>query len=341
MDNPVIKLQPLSSHFQSALAKKHAYRFNPHTLSYERVVVTVRERMKKISYTVAFGLVLGFVFTFLAFHFLDSPKERLMKRELANYRRELNHMNSKLNRAELVLKDLEKRDDNIYRTIFEVNPIHTGSQQTEGSAWDSIRRTSSREQLDYTNSRIASLESRLYEQSLSYDKVYQMARSQKERLLAMPAIMPIAKGQCQLVSGFGTRYHPVLRYSRPHTGVDLAAKTGTPIYATADGTVTEAGRNVQNRGGYGVICVINHGFGYQTLYAHLIEVKARVGQKVKRGELIGWVGSTGLSSGPHLHYEVILNGRHVNPVYYFFNDLTPAEFEEILEAANEENQCLS
>lgn len=323
------------------MAKKHSYRFNPHTLSYERVVVTVRERMKKISYTVAFGLVLGFVFTFLAFHFIDSPKERIMKRELSNYRRELKQMQTKLGRAESVLENLESRDDNIYRTLFEVNPIHRESHQDYGRMWDSLRTASSVELLEFTNERIGALESRLYEQSLSYDKVYKLAKSQKERLLAMPAIMPIAKGQCQLVSGFGTRYHPVLRYSRPHTGVDLAAKTGTPIYATADGTVTEAGRNAQGRGGYGVVCVINHGFGYQTLYAHLIEVKVRVGQKVKRGELIGWVGSTGLSSGPHLHYEVILNGKHVNPVYYFFNDLTPGEFEEILEAASQENQCLS
>jgi murein DD-endopeptidase MepM/ murein hydrolase activator NlpD len=304
------------------------------------VVVTVRERLKKISFTVAFGLVIGVLFTFLAFHFIDSPKEKMMKRELASYKRDMRQLNTKMKRAEDVLKDLENRDDNIYRTIFEVNPIHSAAHDY-GHSWDSVRNFNSKDQLEFTNQRISALESRLYEQSLSYDKVFKLAKSQKDRLLAMPAIMPIAKGQCELVSGFGTRYHPVLRYSRPHTGVDLAARTGTPIYATADGTVTEAGRNAQNRGGYGVVCVVNHGFGYQTLYAHMIEVKARVGQKVKRGELIGWVGSTGLSSGSHLHYEVILNGRPVNPVYYFFNDLTPGEFEEILEAASQENQCLS
>ena len=323
------------------MAKKHSYRFNPHTLSYERVVVTVRDRMKKISYTVAFGLVLGFVFTFLAFHFIDSPKERMMKRELSGYHRDMAQLNAKMERAEAVLRDLENRDDNIYRTIFEVNPAHTGTHPDYLRTWDSLRRTSSSEQLDFTNNRIEALEGRLYEQSLSYDKVYSLAKTQKERLIAMPAILPIAKGQCRLVSGFGVRYHPILRYSRPHTGVDLVAHTGTPIYATADGTVTEAGRNAPGRGGYGVICVINHGFGYQTLYAHMKDVKVRVGQKVKRGELIGWVGSTGLSSGSHLHYEVILNGRHVNPVYYFFNDLTPTEFEDMLEAASQENQCLS
>ena len=322
------------------MAKKHSYRFNPHTLSYERVVVTVRERLKKISFTVAFGLVLGFVFTFLAFHFIDSPKERMMKRELASYKRDMRQLNTKMKRAEDVLKDLENRDDNIYRTIFEVNQVHTTSAHDYGRTWDSIKGFGSKEQLEFTNDRIAALEERLYEQSVSYDQVYELARTQKDRLVAMPAIMPIAKNRCKLVSGFGNRYHPVLRYSRPHTGVDLAAKTGTPIYATADGVVTEAGRG-QGRSGYGVVIVINHGFGYQTLYAHLSEVRARIGQKVKRGEMIGWVGSTGLASGSHLHYEVILNGKHVNPVYYFFNDLTPAEFEEILEAASQENQCLS
>ena len=305
------------------------------------MVVTVRERLKKISFTVAFGLVLGVVFTLIGFQLIDSPKERMMKREISEYKREVKQMNAKMDRAEAVLKDLERRDDNIYRTIFEIDPIHTNIRAEEGHSWDSMRKASSKEQLAYTTERIANLNSRLYSQSLSYDKVYKMAKNQKERLLAMPAIMPIAKGQCELVSGFGTRYHPVLRYSRPHTGVDLAARTGTPIYATADGVVKEAGRNSQNRGGYGVVCVINHGYGYQTLYAHMCEVKVRVGQKVKRGELVGWVGSTGLSSGAHLHYEVLLNGKHVNPVYYFFNDLTPAEFEEILELASQENQCLS
>ena len=301
----------------------------------------MKDRLKKISFTVAFGLVLGVVFTLIGFQLIDSPKERMMKQEIADYKREIKQMNLKMDRAESVLNDLERRDVNIYRTIFEVNPIHVRNHAETLGSWDTMKFESSKTQLAYTKDRIENLNTRLYKQSVSYDQVYEMAKTQKNRLMAMPAIMPIAKGQCELVSGFGTRYHPILRYSRPHTGVDLAARIGTPIYATADGVVTESGRNAKSRGGYGVVCVIKHGYGYQTLYAHMKDTKVKVGQKVKRGELIGWVGNTGLSSGSHLHYEVLLNGKHVNPVYYFFSDLTPSEFEEILEVASQENQCLS
>ena len=318
-------------------AKKHSYRFNPQTLSYERVVETMKDRLKKISFTVAFGLVLGAAFTILGFALIDSPKEKMMKRELATYKRQVRQMNSKVNRASAVLKNLEQRDDNIYRTIFEVEPIHNEQEIEDPQTEDAT----TKDLLEYTNNRIDALNKRLYIQSVSFDNVYKMAKDQKVRLASIPAIMPIAKDQCKLVSGFGTRYHPIMHYRRPHTGVDLAARLGTPIYATADGVVKEAGRNAQGMGGYGIVCLIDHGYGFKTLYAHMSEVKVRVGQKVKRGEQVGWVGSTGLSSGSHLHYEVIQNGKRVDPVYFFFNDLTPAEFEEIIEIANQENQCLS
>lgn len=321
------------------MAKKHTYRFNPHTLSYERVVDTVRDKLKKISFTVAFGLVLGVVFTFIGFYLIDSPKDRMLKHQISEYRRELKRMNGEMDRAMKVLDNLEQRDDNVYRTIFEVDPIHTEQLQPRNR----YRRPSNNAEdlLGETSLRLNALTQRIYIQSISLDKIYEMARTKQERLNAMPAIMPIAKNQCKLVSGFGLRYHPVMHYRRAHTGVDLAARTGTPIYATADGVVTTAGRNGQSLGGYGIVCVINHGFGFQTLYAHMSEVKVKVGQRVKRGEQVGWVGSTGLSSGSHLHYEVIQNGKKVDPVYFFFNDLKPAEFEEIIEEAKRENQCLS
>ena len=153
--------------------------------------------------------------------------------------------------------------------------------------------------------------------------------------------MPIAKDQCNVVSGFGYRYHPILHYRRLHSGIDMAARMGTPIYATGDGIVRVAGRNPKGFSGYGVVVMVDHGFGFQTLYAHMSGVKVRVGQKVKRGEQIGTVGSTGMSAGAHLHYEVIQNGKKVDPVYYFFNDLTPEEYEEVLEIARQENQSMS
>lgn len=326
------------------LKPKHTYKFNPHTLSYEKVVVSVKDKLKKISFTVAFGLVLGVCFCVIGFQIIDSPKEKQLKRELALYKRQLKTVNQRLTRDEQVLQDLENRDDNIYRTIFEVEPIPS-SVRASGiggvERYQELEGFDCSEEIIRTTQRLDDLSKRLYIQSNSFDEIYQMARTKQERIAAMPAIMPLKKNQCKLVSGFGSRYHPILHYRRMHTGVDLTARKGTPVYATADGKVTTAGRGGKELSGYGVCVVINHGYGYQTLYAHLSDVTVKSGKQVKRGELIGHVGSTGLSSGPHLHYEVIQNGKKVNPVYYFYSDLTPAEYEEVIEAGNQENQCLS
>ena len=326
------------------MAKRHTYRFNPHTLSYEKVVVGIWERVKKISFTVLFGLVLGVLFMIIGYQIVDSPKERSLKREIQQYKRQLSAMNQRITRAEKVLEDIENRDDNIYRTIFEVEPVspsirHSGIGGVE--RYSNLQGYNCSDEIISTTKRIDDLSKRLYIQSLSLDEVYNMAKSKTERMATMPAIMPIAKNQCRLVSRFGVRYHPILKYRRQHTGVDLAARKGTPVYATGDGVVASAGRNISGLSGYGNVCVIKHGYGYQSLYAHLESVKVKPGQKIKRGQLIGTVGSTGLSQGAHLHYEVILNGKRVDPVYYFFNDLTPEEYEQVIEAASQEGQCLS
>lgn len=324
--------------------KKHTYKFNPHTLSYEKVAVGARDAIRKISFTVLFGLVLGVLFMIVGYQFIDSPKERALKREIAQYKRQVKSLNSRVTRAEKVLEDLENRDDNVYRTIFEAAPI-SPSVRNSGiggvDRYQDLQGYDNSELLTYTNKRVDELSKRLYIESVSLDEVYDMAVNKQQRLASMPAIMPVAKNRCKLVSGFGSRYHPILHYRRMHTGVDFAAPKGTPIYASADGTVTTAGRDGKGLSGYGITVVVNHGYGFQTLYAHMNDVKVKSGQKVKRGELIGHVGSTGLSQGPHLHYEVIQNGTKVNPVFYFFNDLTPSEYEEVIEAANQENQCLS
>src|SRR5574344_1609876 len=323
---------------------KHTYKFNPHTLSYEKVAVGMRDVLKKISFTVAFGIVLGVLFMIVGYQIIDSPKERNMKREIAQYKRNLKSINARLERNEKVLADLENRDDNIYRTIFEVEPIPEGVRNSGIGGAEHYRDLEGYEctkEVKNTTQRLDEFSKRLYIQSRSFDDIYNMARNKQKRMEAMPAIMPIAKGQCKLVSGFGSRYHPILHYRRMHTGVDLTARKGTAIYATADGIVSTAGRNSKGLSGYGIVVVVNHGYGFQTLYAHMNDVSVKNGQKIKRGEMLGHVGSTGLSQGPHLHYEVILNGKKVNPVYYFFNDLTPSEYEEVIEAGNQENQCLS
>lgn len=254
----------------------------------------------------------------------------------------MENMRKVMKRNEAVLADLENRDNSIYRTLLQAEPIVDSVRRAGmmGQSYDEFDGYDHSDVIKLTAKRLDDFTKRLYIQSKSFDEVYKMASNKQERLNHVPAIMPLRKNSCSIISGFGTRYHPILHYRRMHTGVDLSAKTGTPIYATGDGTVQVAGRS-DDLSGYGIAVLINHGYGYQTLYGHMNDVKVRQGQKVKRGELLGHVGSTGLASGPHCHYEVWLNGNKVNPIYYFFNDLTPHEYEQVIEAANQENQCLS
>ena len=324
--------------------QRHTYRFNPHTLRYEKVFVSLRERVRRISFNVLFGVVLGVVIVVVGLQFMASPKERSMQRELAHYKRQTKLLGERVERAEKVLENLEERDDVLYRTIFESAPIseaerHSGIGGVESYAeFDAME---SGELLKNTTIKVNDLTKRLYIESKSLDELYDMARNKSERMASMPAIMPVAKDKCKVVSGFGMRFHPILKYRRLHSGIDMTARQGTPIYATGDAVVRVAGRNPQGLGGYGVVAVLDHGFGFQTLYAHMATVKVRVGQHVKRGEMIGTVGSTGMSSGAHLHYEVIQNGKKVDPVYYFYNDLSPEEYEEVLELERQENQSMS
>ncbi|MBQ4376110.1 MAG: M23 family metallopeptidase [Bacteroidales bacterium] len=326
------------------MKKKHIYRFNPHTLAYEKVIVTVRDRMKRISTTALLGLVLGVVFMVIGFQLIDSPKERALKREIKQYRRQIRSLNTRMDRISEVLADIEARDDQVYRAIFQTAPIDAS---VRNSGIGGVERYSEMEgfecskEIIATSKKIDNITKRLYVQSHSLDEVYKMAVTKQQRMLSMPAIMPLVKEHCRVASGFGYRYHPILHTLRMHTGLDLTAAKGEPVYATGDGVVRVAGRNAEGLSGYGISVFIDHGYGFQTLYAHLNSVSVRVGQKVKRGEKIGTVGSSGLSTGSHLHYEVFQNGERVNPIYFFFNDLTPEEYDEVLELANQENQCLS
>lgn len=324
--------------------QRHTYRFNPHTLRYEKVFVSLRDKVRRISFNVLFGVVLGVVLVVIGLQFMEPPSERILRRELSQYKRQTKLLSTRVERAEKVLENLEERDDVLYRTIFESAPV---SESERRSGIGGVERYAEFDGLDDNNllknttMRVDDLTKRLYVESKSLDEIYDMARTKNERLASMPAIMPVDKSKCKVVSGFGFRYHPILKYRRLHTGIDMTARPGTPVYATGDGVVRVASRNPQGYSGYGIVVVVDHGFGFKTLYAHLNSATVRVGRKVKRGEQIGTVGSSGLSSGSHLHYEVILNGKQVDPVYYFFNDLTPQEYEEVIEQASQENQCMS
>ena len=302
--------------------------------------MTLKERLKKVSFTALSAVVIGVAIAVVIVLFVDSPKEAALKREIAQYRRELRTLENRVDRDSRVLEDLESRDSAVYRTIFGAAPLRAETRTPEPRSFDHLEGFDCKGEIQRATLKVDSLSQRLYAQSISIDEVFRMAGSKQQRMAAMPAIMPIRKSECNIVSGFGMRYHPILHHRRMHTGIDLTAQQGTPVYATADGVVTIAGRG-DGTSGYGICVVVDHGYGYQTLYGHLSKTTVKRGHKVKRGEMVGTVGHTGLAQGNHLHYEVIQNGNKVNPVYFFFNDLTPSEYEEVIEAANREGQCLS
>lgn len=290
----------------------------------------------------AAGIVFSAVVLLIAYNFFDSPKERMLRREIKQFEMQYELLNERMNRMALVLKDIQNRDDNIYRTIFEADPIPSSIRNASFGGTNRYAALDSYENAEIikeTTKKLDKIARQLYIQSKSFDDVYTLARSKNKMLASIPAIQPILNKRLdRLASGFGYRVHPVYKSMRMHTGVDFTAPTGTPVYATGDGVIMGAARGFS---GYGIVCIINHGYNYKTLYAHLSRVKVKPGQRVKRGQIIGYVGNTGISTGPHLHYEVRFNNRPVNPVSYFYNDLSPEDYEKIIEIASRVNQSLS
>jgi len=321
------------------MGKIHYY-YNPKTLTYEkrrRSVIAIILRLFRFLITYVVFAAVGVL---LAYSFFDSPKERMLKREISQYEFQFTLLNDRLEQIEAVLGNLRDKDDNIYRVIFEAEPIPLSIRDAGFGGVDRYARLDgyrNSQVIIETTRRFDRITSQLVVQSKSFDEVFELARNKSLMLACIPAIQPIERGKGRIVSGYGMRFHPILKYRRMHWGIDITAPSGTPIYATADGTVNFNG----HKGGYGKTCVIDHGYGYQTLYGHMKTITVRNGQKVKRGEIIGYVGSTGLSQSPHVHYEVIYNDKKVNPVNYFYNDFTPAEFEKVLEIASRDTQVLS
>lgn len=315
------------------------YYFNPKTLSFEKKKTSVKTIVKRVLWFFATALSFSVLFLWISFYLFDSPKEKILQRENNELKEQLKHVNKQLDAMDVVLKDIQERDDNIYRSVFEANPIPVEQRYpflTEDTKYDNISTQDAKNLLSEIDKKTNRLMVQLAVQSRSLDTIANLANKKAEMLAAIPAIRPI-KNMRHISSGFGRRYHPILKILRPHTGIDISAAKGTPVYATADGVVTR-----ENPGsGYGIVVVINHGYSYKTLYAHLSKKAVKPGQKVKRGDVIGYVGNTGLSFGPHLHYEVRKGGTPVNPIHYFFNDITPAEFDAILESSKTVNQALS
>ena len=328
----------LSKNNAQSMAKVK-YTYDSKTLSYKKIDRSWKVRLKEFTLFAFVSMAFGFVFYLAADLWFESPKERKMKRELDNMVIQYDLMNGKLDQLADVLGDIEKRDDEIYRTIFEAGPI-PNEVRTAGfggaNRYRNLEGFNNSELLIDTRKKVDQIAGRAYVQTKSFDDVVEMARDKEQMLAAIPAIQPVAnKNLKRMASGYGYRIHPIYKVRKMHWGTDFSAPTGTPIYATGDGKVIKYKRS---RAGYGNHIIIDHGYGYETLYAHMSKVDVRRGQKVKRGDIIGYIGSSGRSTAPHLHYEVIKDGRKINPVNYFFNDLSPEEYEMMLEFSSNSNQ---
>ena len=273
------------------------------------------------------------------FNFIDSPKERILIREIDNMTLQYELMNEKLSQVSTVLDNVQDRDDNIYRVIFEAEPIPSSIRKAGiggVNRYEKLEGYNNSELIISTAKKLDQISKQLYIQSKSFDEVIEMATKKSDMLASIPAIQPVTNKELKrLSSGFGRRIDPYYKKPKFHYGVDFSAPQGTPIYATGNGTIK---KTKKSRRGFGNHIVIDHGYGYESLYAHMQKYTVRKGQKVKRGDLIGYVGNSGKSTAPHLHYEVHKDGRKVNPAYYFHNDLTPEDFDRMLELAAQENQ---
>lgn len=321
--------------------KKAKYFYNAHTLKYEKIVITWRQRMLRwmgqsaAVITLTAGVLLFVYFT----DFFDSPKEKQLKREISQLKLEYEMLNDKLGDFEKIIGGLQERDDNIYRVIFEAEPIPVSVREAGyggSNKYKALEFYQNSDLMISTARRLDKMSKQLYIQSKSYDEINKMIKSKADMLASIPAIQPIANKDLQrIASGFGYRIHPIYKTTRMHTGMDFTAPVGTDIYCTGDGIVIEADNNMH---GYGRNVVVDHGFGFKTIYAHMTKFNVRKGQKVKRGDVLGTVGSSGLSTAPHLHYEVVRNGTKVDPLNYFYNDLTPEEYQKVIELSTQHNQ---
>ena len=319
--------------------RKIRYYYNTTSLRYEKLEIPLRIKLLRIFGFIAAALVTAMLISYLAFRFIGSPGEKLLRIENERMKDRYKELTAQLKSMQEQMRELEKRDNDVYRTIFEANPIPDSARAKELEKQIEIARIESmdnNELLSSISSVLNNLSSRINVQMGSYNEVMDLIKNKEQLLAHTPAIQPVSNKDLErIASGFGYRIDPIYKTVKLHPGLDFTAPTGTPIYATANGTIESASFG---QGGYGNHVIIDHGFGYKTLYGHMVRIKARPGQKVNRGEVIGYVGSTGKSTGPHCHYEVVRRGQKIDPVYFFYNDLSPEQFDRLLKKASLSNQ---
>lgn len=325
------------------MSKKVKYYYDAESLAFKKIKP---KKGKKIGYALLF-IIASALFGFLCFvlfmnvPFLETPKNKMQSREIENLKINYSIIKKKLDNIDEVLAAIEDRDNNLYRVYFNSSPI-TEQKRREGfidrDRYKELEGFNNSDLVVSTTKRVDEITKALAIQSKSLDEILKMAKEKDKLLNAIPAIQPVKNEDLKrMASGFGYRTDPFTKARKMHEGMDFTAATGTPIYATGDGVVKNADNSLS---GYGNHIEINHGFGYLTLYAHLSKYNVRPGQQVKRGDIIGYVGSTGRSQAPHLHYEVHKDGKVVNPINFYYGNISAAEYVAISKIANQENQSL-
>lgn len=322
------------------MAAKKKYKINPETLAMEQVESGLGYWLRQTGIYILSGIVLGVVFLYLFLVFFPSPREKQLLREKEAMQSQMETLNRQVDQMQIVMTDLQQRDDNLYRVLFGAEPIplniRQGTQRKISYYEEIAQMTNSQLSADLSL-KVDVLEKELYVQAKSYDEVLELAKTQEIRMENIPAIQPVMnKDLKRVASGYGVRIDPVYHVRKFHQGMDFTAPTGTEVFATGNAKVSFVGW----KQGYGNTVILDHGFGYQTLYAHLFKALVRKGQKVRRSDIIALVGNTGKSTGPHLHYEVRLHGKPVDPRNYYFYDLSPEEYDQMIQLSNNFGQML-
>lgn len=318
---------------------KVKYYYDTKTLAYKIIERSKLQMLKRVVFFITSSTAIALGLVVLFFSIFDSPKEKELKREINNLLVQYELLESQIVNSSHILDELQERDDNIYRVIFEAEPIDASIRRAGFGGVNRYKKYEGFKHSDLVaelHKKVDQVSKAIYVQSKSFDAVLDLAQNKEEMLAHIPAIQPVAnKNLKRMASGYGNRIHPVYKTKKMHWGMDFSAPKGCEVYATGDGKIEKVKRSKR---GYGNQVKIDHGYGYKTFYAHLNKYIVKRGQKVKRGDLIGYVGSTGTSTAPHLHYEVTKNKRKVNPVNYYFNDLSADEYDKMLELSSQENQ---
>ncbi len=319
--------------------KKIKYYYNTNTLRYEKLETPLHVKLLRVLGFMSAAIVTSIIIVSVAYRYFPSTKEKALMQYNEQLQERYWVLDEQVAKMQQRMNQLEERDNDVYRTIFEANPIPDSMRAKDMEQQKEMEMVASMTNYELENSIVHSLhnlENRMVSQEKSYVEITGFIKNKEQLLACTPAIQPVSNSDLKrLASGFGYRIDPVYKTVKMHAGLDFAAPQGTPIYATANGVVKTAG-NLGN--GYGNHVVLNHGYGYETLYGHMFKVKVKPGERIKRGEIIGWVGSTGKSTGPHCHYEVHKNGRHLDPVYFFYNDLSPEQYDRLLKMSSSSNQ---